>query len=68
MPNTEPILVKKDYKGFSITKFGIDYYGLSQSEGAFDINKVKERKYRQFVVGQSVMEVEQQIDRLIEAK
>jgi len=53
----EPVLVQQDYHGFNIIYFHGSWYGLSQQEGAFDAEKVRQRQYRNCVTATSKPEL-----------
>ena len=52
-----PILISQGYHGFNIISYGDKFYGLAQSEGAFDIKKVEKKEYGQLFIGNSIDEV-----------
>ena len=41
----QPRLIQDSYHGFNIVHFGDRYFGLSQSEGEFEIRKFQKNKY-----------------------
>lgn len=57
-----PRLAREGYRGFNIIEFGGEHYGLAQSEGAFDISRVRAGAYRSLLAGKSVEEVIGKID------
>jgi len=52
-----PELIEEGYKGFNIILYDDRLYGLAQDEGAFDIRKVQQKKYKRCVAGRSVAEI-----------
>ncbi len=56
------ILIEEGYRGYNIIGFADNLYGLAQSEGRLDLDKVGTEGYR-CVVGKSVEEVKQLIGR-----
>ena len=61
----QPRLVLEGYKGFNVIQYGSRFYGLAQAEGAFEIQKVRHRAYRQCVEGPTVEAVKKRIDALL---
>jgi uncharacterized protein (UPF0248 family) len=55
-------LIEEGYKGYNIISIGDKLYGLAQSEGKLDPDRVHTEGYR-CVVGKSVEEVKQLIGR-----
>ncbi len=60
----ETRLVEEDYKGFNIISRGGKIYGLAQSEGCLDLDRVYTNDYR-CVISKSIDEVKHLIDQLI---
>ena len=60
----QPILKKENYKGFNILFFENKFYGLAQSEGRLDVQKVGKSDYK-CLVGRSLAEVEHLVDQWI---
>ena len=60
----QPVLVKEEYRGFNIIKSQGKHYGLAQSEGKLDLEKVGTKGYR-CVVAESVEQVKRLIDKLV---
>jgi len=58
----KPLLVEEGYKKHNVIKLGDKFYGLAQSEGKLDLDRVHTKGYR-CVVGKSVEEVKQLIGR-----
>ena len=58
----QPTLIEEGYKNFNIIAFDGVFYGLDQEEGAFDIQKVRDRQYQSCVEGASANEVKRLID------
>jgi radical SAM protein with 4Fe4S-binding SPASM domain len=58
-------LVEEGYRGFNIISIGNKLYGLAQSEGRLNIEKVNTEGYR-CVVGESVAEVKQLINHTLQ--
>jgi len=52
-----PELIEEGYQGFNIVLYGGKFYDLAQSEGAFDIAKVRRKEYKKRFAGDSVEEV-----------
>jgi len=61
-----PKIVEEGYRRFNIILFDLNYYGLAQDEGAFDIEKIKQGSYDHVVNGESVEDVKRQIDNLLD--
>ncbi|MDP3790025.1 MAG: hypothetical protein Q8R48_06460, partial [Candidatus Omnitrophota bacterium] len=59
---SEPILARENYCSFNIIFFKGRYYAILQSEGAFDITRVEQKRYSISFEGSSVEEVERKID------
>ncbi len=57
-------LIEEGYKGFNIISAADKFYGLAQSEGRLDVNKVGTEGYR-CVTGDSPDEVKSLVSRLI---
>jgi hypothetical protein len=57
-----PTLEVQGYKGYNVILYNNTYYGILQSEGAFDIVKIESGQYSSYFVGNSVLQVEQMID------
>jgi hypothetical protein len=59
---TGATLVVNGYKGFNVLLHNRTYYAIPQSEGIFNATKVSLGGYSQYYIGDSVAQVEQQID------
>jgi hypothetical protein len=53
----------ESYRGFNIIGYQNRIYAILQSEGAFSIDKINNKSYSLSIVGTSVEEVKQAIDR-----
>lgn len=62
-----PILILQGYHGFNIISYRNKFYGLAQNEGAFNINKVTKKQYKQLFIGDSVDEVKSIIVKTIKS-
>ncbi len=66
-PTAAPAAVRvvlEAYKGFNVVKYGDTYYGLPQSEGAFQIEKARRGEYKRLFSGKAIEEVLDEINRL----
>jgi hypothetical protein len=57
----EPTLIEEGYRDFNIIAYDGMYYGLAQSEGAFDMKKVSEEKYQKCFQATSMNEIKRLI-------
>ncbi len=58
-------LIQEGYRGFNIISCEDKFYGLAQSEGVFEVEKVEKGEFDQCFVGISVNEVKGLIDQLL---
>jgi len=63
----KPTLVTEGYKGFNIFRFD-SFYGLPQSEGLFEIERVRRGAYPLLLRGSSLNAVKDQIDSIVVAQ
>jgi hypothetical protein len=61
--NPPPTLLVEGYRGFNIIGYQNRIYAILQNEGAFSIDKINNNSYSRSIVGTSVAEVKQAIDR-----
>ncbi|MBS0653495.1 MAG: methyltransferase domain-containing protein [Verrucomicrobia bacterium] len=57
-------LALEGYRGFNVVEYG-DFYGILQTDGSFDINRIEAGGYTYAIKGKSVEEVKRGIDRAI---
>ncbi|MBP0021212.1 MAG: class I SAM-dependent methyltransferase [Cyanobacteria bacterium SBLK] len=55
-------LVVEGYKGFNLLQVGEVFYGIPQGEGAFDRERIEQEGYSAFFFGNSLNEIQTQID------
>ncbi|WP_137938176.1 hypothetical protein [Chitinivorax sp. B] len=58
-------LVLEGYNGFNVVKYISTFYGIPQSDGAFDIKKIEENSYSAQCIGSSIDGVMHDIDQYI---
>jgi hypothetical protein len=61
-PSDDPTLIEEGYGSFNIMLFGGAYYGLPQSEGAFEPQKAEKNEYESCFSSKSIAEVKKAID------
>ncbi|MBN2138014.1 MAG: hypothetical protein JW720_09415 [Sedimentisphaerales bacterium] len=61
----EPRLVHDNYYGFNIIHFGDKYFGISQSQGEFDINRFHRNEYDHCYQTATADEIRNIIDKVI---
>jgi len=61
--SSKPFIVQEGFSGFNIIKHGM-YYGILQSEGAFDMGRVKGLEYEILFTGRTLDEVRRKISAL----
>jgi hypothetical protein len=67
--STGPLqLLKEDYRGFNILVLNGRFFGLPQTEGAFDLKKIREKQYAESFEADSYDEILRQIDLSLEQK
>jgi hypothetical protein len=57
-----PTLVIQGYKGYNIIEYNNTFYAILQSEGAFSYSKIQSGGYSSYFIGNSVDQVEQEIN------
>ena len=58
----DPVLVEEGYKGFNFVRYGDKIYAIPQRDGAFQIERIMNKKYRQWFSGNSVEELRKLVD------
>ena len=58
----DPVLVEEGYKGFNFVQYGEKIYAIPQREGAFQIERIMNNKYRQWFSGNSLEELRKLVD------
>ncbi|QSH40342.1 hypothetical protein P0136_00165 [Lentisphaerota bacterium ZTH] len=62
-PNeVHPKLVFENFHGFNIIEFNGSFYGISQLDGAFDLEKIENDGYRTSFTGSTLLEVKKSIN------
>jgi hypothetical protein len=61
--NVQPSLLVEGHRGFNIIGYQNRIYAILQSDGAFSIDRINNNSYSRSVIGSSVAEVKQAIDR-----
>ncbi len=59
--------VLSDYQGFTITFCATKYFATPQAEGAFELARARKGGYSQCLIGNSIEEVQQEIQRRLKA-
>ena len=57
----KPLLIIQGYKGFNIISYNGKYFGITQNEGAFYIEKVKSGGYKELFYSKSLRKVKAEI-------
>lgn len=57
-----PVLIEEGYKHFNFVGYGEKIYAIQQSEGAFEIERIKKNQYRSWFSGNSLDEVKHLVD------
>lgn len=61
-PQVEPVLIEEGFeRRFNIIQYDDTFYALPQGQGAFDINKVKQKAYREIFAGATIDDVKAQV-------
>lgn len=62
IPPIGPYLIEEGYKGFNIIMHGGIYYGILQSDGAFDVKRIENGNYSVVIANKSITNVKNSID------
>lgn len=64
----DPLLLEENYYGFNLVLFGNRVYAIPQPEGAFEIERIEKHGYSRSFEGNSVQEVENDINKALNIK
>ena len=61
-----PILAEEGFMGFNIIEYQNFFYAILQSDGAFNIERVKQNNYTHLAKGESLKEVKQSVQQILQ--